>query len=573
MKSRVMIWANYRRGAAIAVPAPFDDGGPHVPWWYDRISEMAHDWASHGVTDVLFPNPLKTNAGAFKGADGYGPYDDYDIGSKVTSQFGGQPTRFGTAEQLRRAIAICRANGLNVFIDHVMHQRMGGHNGVYRYSSATGKDNGRFPKDPPCFRGNPPRVPQDPVPDVPDDFAFGDELCPINAIPHDYVAQGLIAAGDWLFRTLGIQGARLDDMKGMNTGFITRFMTSGAMKDKWFFGEYASGNRDDTNWWVDQVHGLASAFDFNFHYEMVQPMCNNAGSFFMGWLAHSGMIGNNPMKAVPFVESMDSDTNGFATIVFNKELGYALLLGGEGFPLIYIRDYLPEPDCYGLKRPIDNLLWCHYRLAHGSTIPRLANNPRVYVFERTGDPGLIVTLSNDVFNSAWNTVTVQTNFGPNVEIKDYTGHNQAHSWTNGDGQLTVGVPPAANGMGYGMWSRVGLDTTIPVHGERCTQVFFGAEDLDIGPITTQVLTVGRIWCAKNTLIEHNVEFDQNLTEHMKIIGPDGTQLTQPFHTVLEGWHTITLQALSFTDSTKVSARFWLTITYKAPQHFTLPRHQ
>ena len=168
-----------------------------VPWWYDRISEMARDWASHGVTDVLFPNPLKTNAGAFKGADGYGPYDDYDVGSKVTSQFGGQPTRLGPAEQLRRAIAICRANGLDVFIDHVMHQRMGGHNGVYRYSSATGKDNGRFPKDPPCFRGNPPRVPQDPVPDVPDDFAFGDELCPINAIPHDYVAQGLIAAGDW----------------------------------------------------------------------------------------------------------------------------------------------------------------------------------------------------------------------------------------------------------------------------------------------------------------------------------------------------------------------------------------
>jgi hypothetical protein len=68
-----------------------------------------------------------------------------------------------------------------------------------------------------------------------------------------------------------------------------------------------------------------------------------------------------------------------------------------------------------------------------------------------------------------------------------------------------------------------------------------------------------------------VEFDQNLVAHMNIIGPDGTQLTQPFHTLLEGWHTITLQALSFTDSTKASARFWLTITYEAPQHFTLTK--
>jgi hypothetical protein len=91
--------------------------------------------------------------------------------------------------------------------------------------------------------------------------------------------------------------------------------------------------------------------------------------------------------------------------------------------LIYIRDYLPEPVV--TVETTDNLLWCHYRLARGSTIPLAI---RVYVF---GGPMIrpIVTLSNDVFNSAWNTVTVQTN--GRCRNQGYTGHNQ-HSWTNGD---------------------------------------------------------------------------------------------------------------------------------------------
>ena len=47
---------------------------------------------------------LKTNAGAFPGADGYGPFDDYDLGAK--NQFFSTPTRFGSREQLQRCTAI-----------------------------------------------------------------------------------------------------------------------------------------------------------------------------------------------------------------------------------------------------------------------------------------------------------------------------------------------------------------------------------------------------------------------------------------------------------------------------------
>lgn len=505
--ARVMLWANMRRGPSISVPSPFD-GDASVPWWYDKIAADAESWAANGVTDILFPSPRKTNAGAYPGADGYGVWWEYDIGSVDTPQFGGQPTRFGIAEKLRRAIAICLANGMSVHVDLVDHQRQGGKAGVYRYPSADGGSLGRFPKDPPCFRGDSPRVPEDPVPSPADDYAFGDELCPKNALPKDYVWDGLIQAGNWVFRTLGVQGARLDDMKGMNVDFMKAFMNTGAMASKYFFAEYASGNRNDTNWWVDQVDGRASAIDFDWHYNMAQPMCNDAGAgtFNMATLAGRGMIGNNPMKAVPFVESMDSDTNGFATIVENKALAYALLLGGEGLPMIYIRDYLQEPDCYGLKPHIDNMMWCHQNLANGPTVPRYGDQ-KVFVFERTGAPGMIMTLNNDVWNAAWHMVTIQTAFGANVELKDYTGFNETHYWTDRQGRVTIWVPPGANGMGYGCWSRVGLDQPIQIKSRSCTQQFFGALDLDIPQAKNGNQTVGRIWIDEGSLIHFDLDVD------------------------------------------------------------------
>jgi alpha-amylase len=58
-----------------------------------------------------------------------------------------------------------------------MHQQSGGANGVYQYLGADGKTlNGRFPEHPGCFRGAPPRRPEDPVPVPFFDYPFGDEF-------------------------------------------------------------------------------------------------------------------------------------------------------------------------------------------------------------------------------------------------------------------------------------------------------------------------------------------------------------------------------------------------------------
>ena len=165
------------------------------------------------------------------GADGYGPFDDYDIGSR--NQKGSVPSRYGTREQLQRCVAILRANGLDAYLDMVEHQRIGDVTPfVFRYPGANGTPNaGRFPKNPANFV---PQVPRDPNLGGPvaDDFAFGRELAPINARPPRYVFDNLVAAGDWLTRALDAQGYRVDDVKGLSTDFLFPFLTSKSMAGK-----------------------------------------------------------------------------------------------------------------------------------------------------------------------------------------------------------------------------------------------------------------------------------------------------------------------------------------------------
>src|SRR5215472_17270694 len=112
------------------VPSPFD-GNRRVPWWWAHLASQANAFRRAGFTAILLPPALKTSAGAFPAAEGYGVFDDYDLGSK--NQFFSAPTRFGSRERLQRCTAIMRANGLDVHLDLVPHQRDGGNKFVYQY--------------------------------------------------------------------------------------------------------------------------------------------------------------------------------------------------------------------------------------------------------------------------------------------------------------------------------------------------------------------------------------------------------------------------------------------------------
>lgn len=548
----VILQAVFKFPNGHSVPSPFD-GNRRIPWWWDHLASQANAFRSVGFTAILLPPVLKTNAGAFPGADGYGPFDDYDIGSK--NQFFSTATRFGPRERLQRMVAIMRANELDVYADIVPHHRDGGNNFTYQYPGANGlPKSGRFPKTPKCFF---PHVPRDPIAGpVSDDFSFGDELCPVNAVPKNYVMNGLIDAGDWLTRSLDVKGYRIDDTKGLAIQFVSKFLNSKAMAGKFAVGEYFDGNPDTLNWWVwnSGMNGRAATFDFGVRFTLAD-MCNNSGRFDMQQLDHPGLAGRDPAHAVTFVENHDTDLN--SPIRWNKILGYAYILTTEGYPMVYYKDYSTDANCYGLKPLIDNLIWIHEKLANGPTVCRFKDFQSI-VYERTGGPNLLVGLNNDPFNG-WRTVTVQTGFGGNVHLHDYSGHS-GDLWTDASGNATIGIPPNDNGNGYVCYSRAGQDSGFATPHLATTQVFEGAPDLDVGPaIAGESTIVGRIWCDSGTTVRLAPE-PSTPGISFQLVDASGETLKAPIIVRHKGWHTIHV-----ISTLQEETPFKLSVTYTAPR--------
>ncbi|HTA23101.1 MAG TPA: hypothetical protein VK763_06180 [Terriglobales bacterium] len=580
----VLLHAHYRlmgaNGQKIVMPAPVDKNTPHAPWWWDHLASQAADFRRSGFSAVLLPPMCKTASGAAPDADGYGLYDNYDIGSK--NQFFSIPTRFGDHERLRRMIGIMHACGLDIYADVVMHQYYGGNNGTYQYLGADGKTlNGRFAKHPSCFVGAPPRVPVDPVANPQGNFAFGDMVSYLNSTPKGYMLGGAIDAADWLTRTLDVEGYRIDDVKGMAVDAVRQVLDAKSMNSRFAVGEYFDGNPSALHWWVwnSGMGGRCNAFDFTLHWA-IQAMCDNSSNWWMGGLQGAGYIAIDPVNAVTFVDNPDTDLSYGENVIWNKMLGYALILTAEGYPCVYYKDYSTDAGCYGLKPLIDNLIWIHENLAFGPTLTRWGNDQQVYVFERQGYPGLLVALNNDQRNSY--TRTMQTSFGPNVQLHEYTGKH-GDIWTDGQGMATFTVPRNDNGQSYLCFSRTGYSQPFSLNRRTTTQTFFGAADLDTGPAENEkTVQAGRVWCQGGTNIEVELKPDTSgwgagaeivvdvLDPQGKILASQACTAKSPAKKMTatadqSGWVTfrVTGHGLPATGAT-----FEINVTYTATQEFT-----
>jgi alpha-amylase len=563
----VILNANYRfvkNGQRQVMPAPVDKDTPGAPWWWDKVASMAPEIKKCGFSAVQLPPFCKTQSGAAPNADGYGKFDDYDLGNK--NQFYSIPTRFGTVEQLRRCIAILNACGLGAYADLVIHQYDGGDNGTYKYLGADGKTrNGRFPKHPSCFVGAPPRVPVDPVFDSEGNFAFGDMVSFTNSTPRDYMASQTIEAADWLLRTTGLvnpalHGFRLDDTKGTNVTFSKRLVTSKTMGTLFSYGECFTGNPAELERWEGLMNGRSATLDFTLHWAL-QNMCDNPGAN-MQQMNGTGLAAVDPFHAVTFVDNPDTDTSNGQQIITNKLLAYAYILTTEGYPMVYFRDYAEEPHCYGLKRWIDNLVWIHENLAFGTTLNRYIDNQAI-VLERQGYPGLLTAISTDPYSK---TISCPTNFGPHVQLHDYTGRHP-DIWTDGAGNATFTVPGDYFGGGesYLCFSRTGYGQSFSLNRYTTTQTFFGADDLDIPAAGGgRIVRAGRIWCQANTPIQLD---SPNAYIAVKVLDDARSQLPLTkgrAQTRGSGWYT-----LEVTSPLPTPAPFELTVTYTSTQGLEL----
>lgn len=564
----VLLQAFYQRGNT-GVPSPAD-GDPIDPWW-DHIAKQANAFRKAGFTAIWLPPATKGGSG--KDSIGYDVFDDYDIGSR--NQKGTVATHYGTREQLVRCVAVLRANGIDVYADLVENQRGGGSGPggfTFRYPGADGHGTGgRFPKDPIDFHPNVPEDPNVPGPD----FSFGSDLAPINGgKPKGQVAIDLENSADWLTRSLGIQGYRLDDVKGQSTDFLRPFLNTKSMAGKFAVAEFFDGNVELVQDWIfRQMGGRASAFDFSTRFTL-QAMCDNR-PFNMATLDHTGLLGQSPLQAVTFVENHDTDRT--SPIFQNKMLAYAYILTSEGYPSVFYKDYSTDPFCFGLKPKIDNLIFIHEQIADGVTLQRFKDMD-VFAYERMSGAHLLVGLNNSPETSR--TITVFAGFGPNVALHDYTG-SAGDVRTDGRGQVTITIPRNVNGLGYVCYSRLGIGTDFEVQPHSVAQDLEGAADLDILPaLAGTPVQVGRIWCAADSLVRARLKpvttgWTKETSINVQLLAPDGSIVVQrafnletPAATLLEattraeGFHTLRLTS-SNTPATNPNPAYTLSVIYTA----------
>jgi alpha-amylase len=486
-------------GNRVTVPAPTTD--PGAPWLLDFLAQNVLTLRRAGFTAIQLPPTSKAQGGAGAACDGYGVFDPRDLGNK--NQQGSIPSRYGPKEALTRFIAVAHACGLDIYLDLVMHQRIGenGGPGVFRYLGPDGITlNGRKQTSPGWFRGVPPdNLPDDDVPNVFFDFPFGRELSYQHCRPPRVTVEDAIDFGNWVFRTTGADGARFDDVKGTWAPFVREFMTHGAMASKFFYSEYFDGNPSTLNWWATSapMSGRSLVEDFAMHWAL-QAACDRGD---VRALDGAGYTSRRPDLCCTFVDNPDTDTSPGQQIISNKLLAYAFLLSIEGYPFVYGKDYFSSavwPGAYGLQPWLDNLIWIHEHLAGGGTVTRYLDD-KVIVLNRTGSPGLLTALNFDTM--AARTITCSTSFGPSVHLHEYTGrHPDVQTDAHGRATFTIPSNAFSKGQSYLCFSRLGLDAPNQVVGRPTTQTIFGAFDLDLGPARNKRAVVGRITSERGTAI-------------------------------------------------------------------------
>jgi alpha-amylase len=186
---------------------------------------------------------------------------------------------------------------------------------------------------------------------------------------------------------------------------------------------------------------------------------------------------------------------------------------------------------------------------------------------------------------------VQTDFGPNVKLHDYSGANHNDRDTNGDGWFEVWVPP----MGYVVWGPAGISGGFDPPPRRTVQEFQLDDDLGDSSANSprwggkiqpgEFRKAGMIWAAAESLVkvwvytdgEQNVELlvhnpdengagSQSDGSHTKA-GPasNGSALYLEFNAEREGYHQLSAK---LTDPSQAPTRAYVKVEYSAPPSST-----
>jgi alpha-amylase len=519
---------------------------------YNTAAEMAPHLKQVGFDGVqLFPFTVSQSGTAANG-DGYGKQFDYNL----------SPTRFGTIDELQRSIGVLNACGLDAGSDEVIHQYDGAQkDGSYPELGPDGKlsTSARFFKPSWCFV---PTSPVDQVFDSEGNFGFGSMVSYVNSGHNNYMLNGTIAAMVQRAKRIGNKFYRLDDTKGESISVSAAMINALNAQGLYGYGECFSGSTQELETWDGDIKGRAGTLDFPLHWGLVNA-CNgyNANA-----LRGAGLCLQNPGIAWKFRDNGDTDTSAGQAVIANGLMANHRILTAPGTnTLVYAKDYLPTSvGGYGLSAWMDTQFWIAKNLAFGDEVQRYENDNSVAVFERLGFPGLLTAFNFDTYNNR--KVTVQTNFGPGVELWEYTGKHSA-IWTDGSGRATFTIPCNAysSGRGYLSFSRTGYTQGFTLQKRSTKQSFFGAHDLKEGPaVGGSTVTVGRIWCdAGAPIILYPGASAKGLV--FGLLNTNGLPMKLSAglkaNAAVRGWYTVTVTA----PATVETQDFEITLEYTGSQ--------
>ncbi|KAI0322613.1 glycoside hydrolase family 13 protein [Amylostereum chailletii] len=403
----------------------WDSGHPDLSWWQHFEAEVPR-LAELGVTQVWLPPAHKAT---HKGGQGYDAYDLWDLGE--FEQKGTTATRWGTKDELIRAISTAREHGIDVIIDAILNHKLGadqkeafnviqvdennrlkeigrvkeiegwtvfdfpGRDGKYstmrwNHEHFTGLDWDDRTRTKGVYRivggrhrgwsrnvdrelGN-------------YDYLLGQDI----DHSHPEVQKDLTRWGTWVLDTTGGEGFRLDAIKHIDSKFLMEWVgrvRTGAGRSRAFVvAEYWSANIKLVLGYVRTFRGLVAFFDVPLHDNFHRAA-------------------KRPGDAVTFVdnhEQIGQSLESWVSKEFKLQAYAIILLRDQGHPCVFYGDLYPNHECYDedTARSLARLMQARKDHAYGKQTDYF-HYRNCIGFARAGDAshaGCVVVLSNSVYD-------------------------------------------------------------------------------------------------------------------------------------------------------------------------------
>jgi alpha-amylase len=343
----------------------------------------------------------------------------------------------------------------------------------------------------------------------------------------DYMRTGARNWMVWFKKQTGADGFRFDASKHYPYWALQDFIYNVKYNASWAngganmfsVGEYI-GSASEMDTWINNVktsnsgtEDLVGTFDFSLR-NGIKSMVDGNGGFDLGSIPTYQQT--NRFRTVPFVNNHDTyrpikDANGNYTgwdsgneigghiDAFNIRLSaaYTLMFAVDGSPQVFFEDlfnvggtskrytHLPTSTVdLPTRSDIQNIMWCHQKLnfKKGSYKVRWQAQDLLLIergYKAGPENSYAIIGVNDNFNT-WQSANIQTDFGPNKQLHDYSGANINDVFTDATGKVTIWVPPCDGSnlrRGYCIWGPAGITGGFAPAQKNTTQEWEMANDL------------------------------------------------------------------------------------------------